>query len=43
MQALSSPSYDVDVMKFKNHYMTSIRKELIQGIPYRGSKDKSEK
>tara|TARA_B100000902_G_scaffold399197_1_gene468928 strand:- start:6293 stop:7258 length:966 start_codon:yes stop_codon:yes gene_type:complete len=39
MQALSSPSYDVDVMKFKNHYMTSIRKRINPaGIPYRGSK-----
>ena len=28
MEALSSPSYDVDVLNFKKRYMTSIRKRI---------------
>ena len=39
MEALVSPSYDVDVLKINKYYMTSIRKRLNPaGIPYKGSK-----
>ena len=39
MEALVSPSYDVDVLKINKNYMTSIRKRLNpSGIPYKGSK-----
>jgi carbamoylphosphate synthase large subunit len=44
MEALSSPSYDVDVLNFKKRYMTSIRKRINPaGIPYKGSKVVNEK
>ena len=39
MEALSSPSYDADVLKFNNYYKTSIRKRINPaGVPYKGSK-----
>ena len=39
MEALTSPSYDADVLKFNNYYKTSIRKRINPaGVPYKGSK-----
>jgi carbamoylphosphate synthase large subunit len=38
MEALVSPSYDVDILKYKEYYTSSIRKRKNPaGIPYRGS------
>ena len=39
MEAMNKPAYDVDILKTKNDFLTSIRKEIIQqAFPYRGSK-----
>lgn len=44
MEALVGPSYDVDVLNYKNFYMSSIRKRKNPaGIPYKGSKVIEEK
>ena len=39
MEAMNKPAYDVDILKTKNDFLTSIRKRNNPaGIPYRGSK-----
>ena len=38
MEALVSPSYDVDILRYKKYYTSSIRKRKNPaGIPYKGS------
>ena len=39
MEAMNKPAYDVDILKTKDNFVTSIRKRNNPaGIPYRGSK-----
>ena len=44
MEALISPSYDADVLRYKNFNITTVRKRINPaGIPYKGSKVVKEK